>query len=125
MKALAAFTAVNRLSPTGMDLPLILCQRLASWLLFPNLTYGSSVFMPTSHGLQTMSSFWHKVERWTMNCFMCTPKDILAIKAWLPPLDLVLRFKKRLAALRVLCFHPEINPAAVRLAPAVQTPCLH
>ena len=72
-----------------------------------------------------LSAFWHKVQRWTTNCFMSTPTDILAIEACLPPLELLLRYKRRLADLRVLCSRPEINPAAARLPPSVQTPSLH
>jgi len=109
----------------GMGLAQFLCHRLASSLLFPILTYGCEVFTPSTHALQTMSSFWHKVQRWTMKCFRYTPKDMLAIEACLPPLDLLLRYKKRLAALRVLCSPPEINQAAARLPPSVQTPFLH
>jgi len=53
------------------------------------------------------------------------PIDILAIEACLPPLDLLLGYKRRLAHLRILCSPPEINPAAARLPPSVQTPSLH
>jgi len=34
-------------------------------------------------------------------------------------------YKYRLACLRILCFPPEISPAASRLPPSVQTPSLH
>jgi len=56
---------------------------------------------------------------------MSTPTDILAIEACLPPLDLLLTYKRRLAHLRVLCSPTEINPAAARLPPSVETPSLH
>ena len=72
-----------------------------------------------------LAVFWHKVQRWTTNCFLCTPTDILAIEACLPPLELLLRYKRRLASLRILCSPPEINPATARLPPSVQTPSLH
>jgi len=72
-----------------------------------------------------LSAFWHKVQRWTTNSFVCTPTDILAIEACLPPLELLLRYKRRLAHLRILCSPPEINPAAARLPLSVQTPSLH
>jgi len=72
-----------------------------------------------------LSAFWHKVQRWTTNCFTSTPTDTLAIEACLPALDLLLTYKRRLANLRVLCSPPEIKPAAARLHPWVQTPSLH
>jgi len=124
-KAQAAFVAVKRLSPPGIGLPPLLCHWLASSLLFPILSYGADTFLPTAHMTRKLSAFWHKVQRWTTNCFMRTPTDILAIEACLPPLELLLRYKHRLADLRVLCSPPEINPAAARLPPLVQTPSLH
>jgi len=75
--------------------------------------------------IRKLAVFWHKVQRWTTNCFVCTPTEILAIEACLPPLDLLLRYKRRLASLRILCSPPEINPAAARLPPSLQTPSLH
>jgi len=121
-KAQAAFVAVKRLSPPGMGLPPFLCHRLASSLLFPILSYGADVFSPTSHMTRKMSAFWHKVQRWSTNCFACTPIDILAVEACLPPLDLLLVYKRRLACLRVMCSPPEINPAAARLPPSLGRP---
>jgi len=124
-KAQAAFVAVKRLSPPGMGLPPFWCHRLASSLLFPVLSYGGDVFTPTSHMVRKLDAFWHKVQRWSTNCFSSTPTDILAIEACLPPLDLLLKYKCRLAALRILCSPPEINPATARLPPSVQTPSLY
>jgi len=124
-KAQAAFVAVKRLSPPGMGLPPFLCHRLASSLLFPILSYGADVFTPTYHMTRKLAAFWHKVQRWTTNCFTSTPLDILAIEACLPPLDLLLRYKRRLAALRILCSPPEINPASARLPRSLQTPSVH
>jgi len=71
-----------------------------------------------------LSAFWHKVQRWTTNCFACTPTDVLAVEACLAPLDLLLAYKRHLAGLRVMCSPPEINPAAARLPPSLQTPSL-
>jgi len=124
-KAQAAFVAIKRLSPPGIGLPPFLCHRLASSLLFPILSYGADVFVPTSHMLRKLAVFWHKVQRWTTNCFISTPLDILAIEACLPPLDLLLAYKRRLAHLRIMCSPPEINPATARLPPSLQTPSLH
>jgi len=72
-----------------------------------------------------LSAFWHKVQRWTTNCFSCTPTEILAVEACLPPLDLLLAYKYHLACLRVMCSPPEINPAATRLPASLQTHSLH
>jgi len=71
-----------------------------------------------------LAAFWHKVQRWCTNCFVSTLSDFLAIEACLPPLDFLLRYQKRLAALRVLCSPREITPATARLPPSVQTPSL-
>ena len=124
-KAQVAFVAVKRLSPPGMGLPPFLCHRLASSLLFPILSYGADTFKPTVHMTRKLSAFWHKVQRWTTNCFTYTPTDILAVEACLPPLDLLLAYKHRLACLRVLCSPPEIKPAAARLPASLQTPSLN
>jgi len=113
------------LSPPGMGLPPFLCHRLASSLLFPILSYGADAFVPTVHMSRKLSAFWHKVQRWTTNCFTCTPTDILAVEACLPPLDLLLTYKRRLAGLRVVCSPPEINPAAARLPTSLPTPSVH
>ena len=102
--------AFKRLSPPGIGLPPILWHRLASSLLFPILSYGVDVFKPTVHMTRKLSAFWHKVQRWSTNCFTCTPTDILAVEAWLPSLDLLLAYKRRLVSLRVMCSPPGINP---------------
>ena len=124
-KAQAAFVAVKRLSPPGMGLPPVLCHRLASSLLFPILSYGADTFEPTIHMTRKLAAFWHKVQRCTTNCFGCTPVDILAVEACLPPINLRLAYKHRQACLRVMCSPSEINPAATRLPPSLHTPSLH
>jgi len=123
-KVQAAFMAVKRLSPPGVGLPPFLCHRLASSLLFPILSYGADVFIPTVHMIRKLSVLWHKVHRWTTNCFMSSPTDILAIEACLPPLELLLTYKRRLANLRIMYAPPEINPASARLPLSVRTPSL-
>jgi len=109
-KAQAAFVAVKRLSPPWIGLPPFLCHRLASSLLFPILSYGAEAFTPTVHMTRKLAAFWHKVQRWTTNCFMSTPTDMLAIEARLPPLELLLKYKRRLAHLRILCSPPKSTP---------------
>ena len=123
-KAQAAFVAIKRLSPPVIGLPPFLCHRLASSLLFPILSYGADTLKPTALMTRKLSAFWHKVQRWTTNCFACTPTDILAVEACLPPLERLLAYKHRLACLRVMCSPPEINPAAARLPASLQTPSL-
>ena len=123
-RAQAPFVAVKRLSPPGMGLPPFLCHRLASALIFPILSYGGDVFKPTVHMTRKLSAFWHKVQRWSTNCFACTPVDILAVEACLPPLDLLLAYKRRLGNLRIMCSRPEIKQATARLPASLQTPLL-
>jgi len=124
-KAHMAFVAVKRLSPPGKGLPPFLCHWLASSLLFHILSYGADTFRPSVHMLRKLSAFRPKVPRWATNCFSCTSSDILAVEASLPLLDLLLAYKSRLAALRIMCSHLEINPASARLPPSLQTPSLH
>lgn len=89
-KAQAAFVAIKRRSPPGMGLPPYVCHCLTASRLFSILSYGGDNFHLTVHMLRRLSVFWHKVPRWCTNCFSCTPTDILAIEACLPPLDLLL-----------------------------------
>jgi len=124
-KAQAAFVVVKGHSPPGIGLRPFLCHRVASSVLFPILTYSADAFLPTVHMTRKLSAFWHKVQRWTTNSFISTPPDILAIEACLPPLELLLIYKRQLAHLRVLCSPPEINPIAARLPPSVPTPSVH
>jgi len=63
--------------------------------------------------------FWHRVQGWVTNCFSSTPVPILAIEACLPPLVLLIEHHQRMAALRVVCSPPEINPASARLHKSV------
>jgi len=124
-KAQAAFVAVKRLSPAGIGLPPFLCHRLASSLLFPILSYSADAFPPTVPMRRKISAFWHKVQRWTTTCFMSTRTDILAMEPCLPPLELLLAYKGRLADLRILCSPPEIKTATGRLPPSVQPPSIY
>jgi len=114
-KAQASFLPVKRLSPPRMGLLPFLCHPLAAVLHFPILSYGGDVLFPTVHMLRKLSVFWHKVQRWCTNCFAYTPTDILPIEACLPPLGVLMTYKKRLANLYVLCSPQKINPATARL----------
>ena len=117
--AQGAFVAIKRLSPPGMGLPPYLCHHLSVSLLFPILSYGGDVFVPNAQALTKLSTFWHAVQRWVTCAFSSTPLDILSYESCLPPVALLLSHKRRLAALRVLCSPPEINPVSAGLSPSV------
>src|SRR5438309_7929800 len=72
-----------------------------------------------------MTVFWNKVMRWITNCFSSTPVPILACEACLPPLFSLLPHRRRMAALRLACAPPEINPAASRLPPSFPSSSSH
>jgi len=62
-----------------------------------------------------LNIFWHKVERWTTNCFSATPTGILAVESCLPPVALLISQRPRLAALPTVCSPRELNTATARL----------
>ena len=113
------FDSIKRLSPPGKGLPPYLCHRLASSLLAPVLLYGSDLYTPLVKMQDKLDVFWHRVQRWVTNCFSSTPVPILAIESCLPPLVLLIEHRQRMAALRVVCSPPEINPASARLHKSV------
>ena len=59
----AAFAAVRRLSSAGGGVPPHLCQCLAYSLLFPILSYGADLFVPTKGLLSKMDVHWRQVQR--------------------------------------------------------------
>src|SRR5205807_2615223 len=111
----AAFATVKRLSPPGTGLAPHLAHRLSYALLLPILLYGADLLVPTKGMLGKMKVFWRQVQRWTTNCFRTTPTTILAAEACLPPISVLVSHKRRMAALRLVCAAPSINPAAARL----------
>jgi len=113
--AQGAFDTIKRLSPPGKGLPPYLCHRLASSLLAPVLLYGADLYTPLVRIQDKLDVFWHRVQRWVTNCFSSTPVPILAIESCLPPLVLLIEHRQRMAALRMVCSPPEINPASARL----------
>jgi len=50
-----------------------------------------------------------------MNCFSATPAGILSLESCLPPISLLITYRQRLAALRIVCSSPSVNPATARL----------
>jgi len=114
-----ALDTIKRLSPPGKGLPQYLCHRLASSLLAPVLLYGADLYTLLTKMQDKLDVFLHRVQRWVTNCFSSTPIPILAIEACLPPLVLLIKHRQRMAALRVVCSPPEINPASARLYKSV------
>jgi len=116
--AQGAFALFRRLSPPGAGLPPYLCHRLATSLIAPILLYGADLFTPSVGTTNRLDTFWRKVQRWTTNCFSATPTGILSVESCLPPVSLLITHRQRLAALRVVCSPPSVNPATARLHPS-------
>jgi len=123
--AQGAFALIRRLSPPGPGLTPYLCHRLATSLVAPILLYGADLFTPSAGTLERLNTFWHKVQRWTTNCFSATPTGILAVESCLPPVSLQISQRQRLAALRVMCSPPEVNPVTARLNPSFPSLSAH
>jgi len=113
--AQGAFALIRRLSPPGAGLPPYLCHRLATALIAPILLYGADLFTPSVGTTTHLDTFWRKVQRWTTNCISATPTGILSVESCLPPVSLLIAHRQRLAALRVVCSPPSVNPATARL----------
>jgi len=116
--AQGAFALVRCLSPPRAGLPPYLCHRLATSLIAPILLYGADLFTPSVGTTTRLDTFWRKVQRWTTNCFSATPTGILSVESCLPPISLLIAHRQRLAALRVVCSPPSVNPATARLHPS-------
>jgi len=110
------FALIRRLNPLGAGLTPYLCHSLATSLVAPILLYGAELFTSSVATMASLNTFWHKVQRWTMNCFSVTPTGILSLASCLPHVPLLISQRQRLAALRVICSPPEVNP---------QTACLY
>jgi len=116
--AQGAFALIRRLSPPGAGLPPYLCHRLATSLIAPILLYGADLFTPSVGTTTCLDTFWRKVQRWTTNCFSATPTGILSVESCLPPVCLLVTYRQRLVALRMVCSPPSVNPATARLNPS-------
>jgi len=68
--------------------------------------------------LTKVDVYWRQVQCWVSNCFRSTPIPILAAEACIPPLQAIIPYQRRMAALRLICAAPTINPAAGRLCPS-------
>ena len=116
--AQGAFALIRRLSPPGAGLPPYLWHRLATSVVAPILLYGAVLF---THGVGTttrLDTFWRKVQWWTTNCLSPTPTGIPSVESCLPPVSLLITHRQRVAALRVVCSPPTVNPATARLHPS-------
>ena len=87
-------------------------------MIAPIVLYGADLLTPSVGTTTRLDTFWHKVQRWTTNCFSAIPTGILSVESCLPPVSLLIAHRPRLAALRVVCSHPSVNPATVRLHPS-------
>src|SRR5437879_8830487 len=94
-------------------------------LLLPILTYGCDLFSPNMTMQDKLTVFWNKVMRWIINYFSSTPVPILTCEACLPPLFSLLPHRRRMAALRLACAPPEINPTASRLPSSFSSTSSH
>ena len=117
----AAFSSVRRLSDAGKGVSPHLCHRLTYCLMFPILSYGADLFTPTKGLLNMMEVHWRQVQRWVTNCFRSTPVPILTAESCLPPLSVLLQYKRRMAALRLISSPTSINPLSARLCRSFPT----
>jgi len=85
----------------------------------PSFLYGANLFTPSMRMQDKLDVFWHRVQRGVTNCSSSTPVPILAIVSCLPPLVLLIEHRQCMAALRMVCSPPEINPAWARLHKSV------
>jgi len=115
--AQGAFALIGRLSPPGAGLPPYLCHKLATSLIAPILLYGADLFTPSMGTTTRLDTFWLNVQRWTTNCFSASPTGILLVESCLPHVSLLINHRQRLAARRVVCSPPSVNPATARLDP--------
>jgi len=123
--AQGAFALIRRLSPPGARLPPYLCHRLATSLIAPILLDGSDLFTPGVGTTTRLDTVWRNVQRWTTNCFSATPSGILSVESCLPPASLLITHRQRLAALRVVCSPPGVNPATALLHPSFPSLSVH
>jgi hypothetical protein len=119
--AKGSFAEIRQLSGAGKGLSPWCNRKLALGLVLPILTYGADCFVPSASSLRKMDAFWHKVLRWTTNCFYSTPIGALHCEAALPPLVAITLQRRKVAALRLVCSSPRVNPATARLPASVAT----
>jgi len=123
--AQGSFALIRRLTPPGAGLPPSPCHRLATSLIAPILLYSADRFTPSVGTTTRVHAFWHKVPRWTTNCFPATPTVIPSVESGLPPVSLLITHRQRLAALRVVCSSPSFHPATARLHPSFPSLSVH
>jgi len=84
-----------------------------------------TMFTPSVGTTTHLNTFWHKVQRWTTNCFSVTPTGILLVESCLPPVSLLITHRERLAALRVVSSPQQCEPATGRLHPSFASLSVH
>jgi len=119
--AQASFTTMRQLSAAGKGLSSWCNRKLVFGAILPILTYGCDLFIPDAGTLKKLASFWHRVLRWTTNCFYNTTRGALDREASLPPISSICKHRRRSAALRLVCANSEFNPATARIPESVPT----
>ena len=112
---------LRRLSAADKGLSSWCNRKLAAGLILPILIYGSDFFSPNTHMLGKLGTFWNRVLRWTTNYFPSTNIPVLHLEASLPPIKALLVHRKRLLALRLVCYSLLVNPATARIPTTVPT----
>jgi len=119
--AQASFTTIRQLSAAGKGLSSWCNRKLVFGAILPILTYGCDLFIPDAGTLKKLDSFWHGVLRWTTNCFNNTSRGALYREASLPPISSICKYRRRSAALSLVCAHSEFIPATARIPESVPT----
>ena len=105
----------QKTTPPGAGLSTLHARHLVSSLLLPVVVYGADLFVPNGAMTHKLEFFWNKTLRWATNCFSSTPVNILAAEAALPPLPILLKHKRRMAAAVMACTPPQLCLASARL----------
>ena len=93
-------SSVRRFSDVGKGISPHLCHPLTYCLMLPILSDGADLFASAKGFLDKMEVHWCQVKRSVSNCFRSTPVPILAAELCLPPLSVLLPYKRRIVALR-------------------------
>jgi len=88
---------------------------------FPFSTYGCDLFVPDSVTLKKLDSFWHRVLRWSTNCFYTIDCGPQYREASLPPISSICKHSRRSAAPHLVCAPSKVNPATARIPQSLPT----
>jgi len=109
--AQGSFTTIRQLSVAGKGLSSWCNRKLVVGGILPILTYDCDLSIPNAATLKKLHSLWHGVLRWTTNCFYTTAPGTLYLEASLPPISSICKYRRRLAALHLVCAPSKFNPA--------------